>query len=69
MSKVVLIYIAVLPDLVPNATMLEVSTYLDDVPMYYLSCAMEENCAAPSAYRIKQRYHGQRLFSLKPVSL
>ncbi|ELT99164.1 hypothetical protein CAPTEDRAFT_142796 [Capitella teleta] len=43
-----------LPDLVPNATLLESSTYLQDKQMYYLTCAMEENCASASAYEIKK---------------
>ncbi|ESO09287.1 hypothetical protein HELRODRAFT_73641 [Helobdella robusta] len=42
-----------LPDLVPNATLIEKSAYLHDQSMYHLQCAMEENCAAPSAFEIK----------------
>lgn len=47
-----------LPDLVPNATLLESSTYLQDKQMYYLTCAMEENCASASAYEIKKTVRG-----------
>lgn len=47
-----------LPDLVPNATLLASSTYLQDQSMYYMQCAMEENCAAQSAFNIKRTRHG-----------
>jgi len=42
-----------LPDLVPNATLLEMSAYLHDQPLYYMQCAMEENCASSSAFELK----------------
>lgn len=55
-----------LPDLMPNATLIQTSSYLQDLPMYYLQCAMEENCAAPSAFRIQStsrdwHVHSRRL--------
>ncbi|KAK2162812.1 hypothetical protein LSH36_91g05013 [Paralvinella palmiformis] len=46
----------VLPDLVPNATLVQESSYLQDLPMYYIQCAMEENCAAKSAFTIRETY-------------
>ncbi|KAK2162813.1 hypothetical protein LSH36_91g05015 [Paralvinella palmiformis] len=45
-----------LPDLVPNATLVQESSYLQDLPMYYIQCAMEENCAAKSAFTIRETY-------------
>lgn len=51
----------VLPDLVPNATLVQESSYLQDLPMYYLQCAMEENCAAKSAYTIRETYRDWHL--------
>ncbi|ESO09664.1 hypothetical protein HELRODRAFT_183983 [Helobdella robusta] len=44
-----------LPDLVPNATMIQKSMYLQDQPMAYLQCAMEENCAAPEAFVLREK--------------
>ncbi|CAL1526267.1 unnamed protein product [Lymnaea stagnalis] len=41
-----------LPDLVPNLRAVEDSVRLQDVPLYYLRCSMEENCLAKSAYVI-----------------
>lgn len=42
-----------LPDLVPNTTLLEISSYLQDRAMYYLQCAMEEGCASSTAFQIR----------------
>jgi len=47
----------VLPDLVPNATLLLHSSYLEDRPMVYMQCAMEEGCASASAYTIKEKQY------------
>ncbi|XP_064600657.1 lysyl oxidase homolog 4-like isoform X2 [Liolophura sinensis] len=43
-----------LPDLVPNVTVLETSAHLRDHHLYYLQCAMEENCLASSAYALRK---------------
>lgn len=43
-----------LPDLEPSTYMVESTTFLQDRHMYYLTCAMEENCLAPSAYEIRK---------------
>ncbi|BFY99027.1 hypothetical protein BsWGS_02067 [Bradybaena similaris] len=42
-----------LPDLVPNLRAVEDSIRLQDQPLYYLRCAMEENCLSSSAYTIR----------------
>ena len=47
-----------LPDLVANASLIQQTLYIHDQPMYFLQCAMEENCAAPSAFKIKETKHG-----------
>ncbi len=39
-----------LPDLMPDVELLESSVYLHDQPLFYLQCAMEENCMARTAY-------------------
>ncbi|KAL5022390.1 hypothetical protein ScPMuIL_001545 [Solemya velum] len=41
-----------LPDLIPNVTALETSSFLQDRHLYYLQCSMEENCLSSSAYEI-----------------
>lgn len=41
-----------LPDLVPDMEFLMSSVYLQDQPMFYLTCAMEENCLSSSAYQL-----------------
>lgn len=51
-----------LPDLVPNVTLLAKSAYLQDQAMYYLQCAMEENCAAQTAFNIKRTRHDWHIF-------
>ncbi|XP_014775645.1 lysyl oxidase homolog 4 [Octopus bimaculoides] len=43
-----------LPDLVPDAEALRLSMRLEDKPLYYLQCAMEENCLASEAYEVKE---------------
>ncbi|XP_062612834.1 uncharacterized protein LOC134274574 isoform X2 [Saccostrea cucullata] len=49
-----------LPDLEPSIYMLETTTFLQDRHLYYLQCAMEENCLAPSAYEAQRsRYWRQ----------
>ncbi|XP_055345426.1 lysyl oxidase homolog 4-like [Paramacrobiotus metropolitanus] len=44
-----------LPDLVPDMDFLMSSVYLQDQPMFYLTCAMEENCLSSSAYQLDQK--------------
>jgi lysyl oxidase-like protein 2/3/4 len=41
-------------DLAVNADELVRSAYLEDRQMYFLQCAMEENCLASSAYQLRQ---------------
>ncbi|VVC37410.1 Immunoglobulin-like fold,SRCR domain,SRCR-like domain,Lysyl oxidase [Cinara cedri] len=43
-----------LADLQVDVDELSKSAYLEDRQMYFLQCAMEENCLASSAYRIRQ---------------
>lgn len=43
-----------LPDLEPSTYMVESTAFLQDRHMYFLTCAMEENCLAPSAYELKR---------------
>ncbi|KAI3382286.1 hypothetical protein SNEBB_011380 [Seison nebaliae] len=45
----------VLPDLVPDLEVFRKSVQIEDKHMYYLQCAMEENCLAPTAYEIQLR--------------
>lgn len=52
----------VLPDLVTNITMLQKSAYLEDRPLGYMECAMEEGCASASAYTIRQTYQDFNLY-------
>ncbi|KAL0811480.1 hypothetical protein ABMA28_009874 [Loxostege sticticalis] len=42
-----------LADLALDTTAIERTSHLQDVPMYQLQCAMEENCLSKSAYEIK----------------
>ncbi|KAF0293870.1 Lysyl oxidase 2 [Amphibalanus amphitrite] len=41
-------------DLVPDHEAMMQSAYLEDRQLFYLQCAMEENCLAASAYRIRK---------------
>lgn len=41
-------------DLAVSADELIRSAYLEDRQMYFLQCAMEENCLASSAYQLRQ---------------
>ena len=43
-----------MPDLVIDETELETSAHLEDRLLYFLSCAMEENCLATQAYEIQK---------------
>ena len=42
-----------LPDLVPNHSLVQKSAYLQDQMMYFLQCAMEESCVSRGAYYIQ----------------
>ncbi|XP_069140618.1 uncharacterized protein [Argopecten irradians] len=42
-----------LPDLEPSTYMVETTTFLQDRSLFYLQCAMEENCLSSSAYTIR----------------
>ncbi|XP_053619425.1 lysyl oxidase homolog 2B [Plodia interpunctella] len=42
-----------LADLQLDTNALEISAHLEDVPMYMLQCAMEENCLSKSAYKVQ----------------
>lgn len=46
--------LADMADLAVNADELIRSAYLEDRQMYFLQCAMEENCLASSAYQLRQ---------------
>ncbi|KAJ2941543.1 hypothetical protein O0L34_g14596 [Tuta absoluta] len=43
-----------LADLLLDTTVIEQTAHLQDVPMYLLTCAMEENCLSKSAYEIQR---------------
>lgn len=47
-------FFTALPDLEPSIYMLETTTFLQDRHLYYLQCAMEEKCLAPSAYEAQR---------------
>nr|KAG5693697.1 hypothetical protein BaRGS_008339 [Batillaria attramentaria] len=47
-----------LPDLIPDTRALEDSVRLQDRPLYYLQCALEENCLSSSAYVIRNSSRG-----------
>uniref|UniRef100_A0A1I8GEC2 Scavenger receptor cysteine-rich type 1 protein M130-like n=1 Tax=Macrostomum lignano TaxID=282301 RepID=A0A1I8GEC2_9PLAT len=44
-----------LPDLVLDHRVLQLSAYVARVPMYYMNCALEENCAARTAFEVRNR--------------
>ncbi|CAF3585797.1 unnamed protein product, partial [Didymodactylos carnosus] len=44
----------VLPDLFIDIDVLKRDFYLEDRYMFYMQCAMEENCAAPSAFEVQK---------------
>ncbi|XP_046372100.2 lysyl oxidase homolog 2-like [Haliotis rufescens] len=61
-----------LPDLIPDLEILEESVRLADRPLYYLQCAMEENCLAASAAVIRNtsknwHAHNRRLLRFSTV--
>lgn len=41
-------------DLVIDETELETTAHLEDRPLYFLTCAMEENCVATQAYEVQK---------------
>lgn len=50
-----------IPDLVIDHLDLMKSAHLEDKQMYYLQCAMEENCMASSAYQIQKESNSWHL--------
>ena len=58
-----------LPDLIVNATLIEESSFLHIIPLMYLECAMEENCAASSAYKIREQNKGTGALCLSTGAL
>lgn len=51
-SDYILLISLELPDLEPDAQMLESSAFIEDRSIMFLACAMEENCLSQSAYQI-----------------
>ena len=47
-----------LPDLVIDEKEIESSSHLEDRPLLFLQCAMEENCLSSSAYNINKNDYG-----------
>jgi lysyl oxidase-like protein 2/3/4 len=41
-----------LADLLLDMTVIERTSHLQDVPMFQLQCAMEENCLSKTAYEV-----------------
>lgn len=50
-----------LPDLIPDEKEIEKSARLEDVPIYRLQCALEENCLSSNAYNYHQNDLGNKL--------
>lgn len=49
-------------DLVPDLQVLMNTAYVEDKEMFYLQCAMEEDCLAADAYRIRREYNDWHLY-------
>ncbi|KAJ8715684.1 hypothetical protein PYW07_010166 [Mythimna separata] len=63
-----------LADLVLDTAVIERSAHLQDVMMFQLQCAMEENCLSKSAYEVKElipdwQYETRRLLRFTAASL
>ncbi|CAH2985030.1 unnamed protein product [Chilo suppressalis] len=63
-----------LADLLLDSTVIERTSHLQDVPMFQLQCAMEENCLSKTAYEIKEKnpdwqYETRRLLRFTASSL
>ncbi|GBM53813.1 hypothetical protein AVEN_244482-1, partial [Araneus ventricosus] len=43
-------FLPALPDLVVDEKEIERTSYIDNIPMANLQCAMEENCLSSTAY-------------------
>ncbi|XP_013788146.2 lysyl oxidase homolog 2-like [Limulus polyphemus] len=50
-----------MPDLIPDDKEIEQSAYLELKQLMHLQCAMEENCVASSAYRLRREHQRRRL--------
>ncbi|CAG0897803.1 unnamed protein product, partial [Darwinula stevensoni] len=48
-----ILYVPAMPDLIPDLIELQRSMYLEDVQLWFLQCAMEENCLTSSAYKLQ----------------
>lgn len=45
---------SVLPDLIIDHSEIQRTAHLEDRQLYFLQCAMEENCLASSAYKLQR---------------